>query len=282
LHSPNPAPSSPLLTLDVRLADINIRIEAPERVLDVLGATLSVVPRFEAHAVPELTISVQRKDDVWEIHGLAGSLKVLAAQSAMPQIGGAVVTSAIHDAAASRNYKTMRATVVEKDGRALAMIGDDWESAITLAAHLHGRGWSFIGSDNALLDSATLEVFPIQKSLYVNSSSVAQFPIHYRRAVEASPWYVTAQGISFYAVDPRRAGHRQTWAHSAVLAGVIVVDGSMTERPSIESVDSLSLQSERFARLGVDWKRVKAVDLKLGGFVDTCDLVEHWFGSIPE
>jgi hypothetical protein len=174
----------------------------------------------------------------------------------------------------------VRASVVEKDGRALAMIGDDWESAITLAAHLHGRGWSYIGSDHVLLDSETLEVLPIQKSLYVNSSAVAQFPMEYRRAVEASPWYVTAQGISFYAVDPRSAGHRQTWAAARRLHGVVVVDGSITDRPSLESLDARSLQADRFTRLGVDWMRVNVVDLHIGGFVDTGDLVEHWFQSI--
>jgi hypothetical protein len=280
LHSPDlPLTDNPQ-TMDIRLAEINVRIEAPERVLAVLGATLSVVPRFGSGSEPDVTISVRPKDDVWEIHGLAGSLKILAAQSPLPQVGGAVVTSAVRDVAATRNYKTMRATVVAKNGRALALVGDDWESAITLAAHLHGRGWSFIGSDNALLDPASRDLFPIQKSLYVNSSAVAQFPTHYRRAVEASPWYVTPQGISFYAVDPRAAGQRQTWAPTAVLSAVVIVDGAMTDRPSLESLDATSLQSERFARLGIDWSHVPAVDLRLGAFVDTCDLVDHWFDSI--
>jgi hypothetical protein len=267
--------------MDLRVADINFRIEAPDQVLAVLNATLCVVPRFDARAEPDIIVAVQRNDDAWEIRGHEGALKVLGGHSAMPQVGGAVVTSVIRDAAATRNFRTMRATVVERDGRALAMIGDDWESAITLAAHLHARGWSYIGSDNALLDPETLEVLPIQKSLYVNSSSVAQFPVQYRRAVEASPWYVTPQGISFYAVDPRHAGNGRTWSPSATLAGVVVVDGAMTERPSIESLDAVSLQSERFERFGLDWSRLATVDLRLGGFVDTCDLVEHWFGSIP-
>lgn len=267
--------------MDIRVADLNVRVEAPQPVLNVLNATLSVVPRAGLGTSPDLVVAVARKDDAWEIRGREGALKVLGGGSAMPQVGGAVVTSLIRDAAATREFRTMRATVVQRDGRALAMIGDDWESTITLAAHLHGRGWSFIGSDNALLDPESLEVLPVQKSLYVNSSSVAQFPIQYRRAVEASPWYVTPQGISFYAVDPRDAGHNQTWAKSAVLCGVVVVDGTMNERPSIESLDGTGLQSERFTRLDLDWSRIPAVDLRLGGFVDTCDLIEHWFGSIP-
>jgi hypothetical protein len=265
--------------LNIRVADVTVRIEAPERVLAVLEATLSFVPRAEG-AEPDVTVSARVRDDAWEIHGLSGSIKVLAAQSALPQVGGAIVTSVIRDVAVTRGYRTMRATVLSKGDRALAMVGDDWESAITLAAHLHGRGWSYVGSDNALLDPATLDVLPIQKSLYVNASSVTQFPTQYRRAVEASPWYVTPQGISFYAVDPRIAGHSQTWASGAPLAGIIVVDGAMSNQPSIDSLDPACLRSDRFTRAGLDCSQVPAVDLRLGGFVETCDLVEHWFDSL--
>jgi hypothetical protein len=266
-------------TLELCLAGTNVRIEAPPGVLSVLDATLSFVPRYETNGEAEIVIAVHSKDDAWEIQGLPGSFKALGTQSALPQIAGAVVMSAVHAVAANRKLKTMRASVIERDGRALAMVGDDWDSAITLAAHLHGRGWSFVGSDNVLLDPETLEVFPIQKSLYVNSSSVTHFPMEYRRAVEASPWYVTPQGISFYAVDPHFAGHRQTWASATLLQGIIIVDGTMMDRPSLESVDENRLQSESLSRLGVDWTRVGVVNLHLGAFADTCDLVEHWFES---
>jgi hypothetical protein len=268
------------LTIDLRLADVNVRVQAPDRVLAVLDATLSNVPRFVTGAVPDVTILVSPNDEVWEIHGLDGSRKVLTTQSALPQVGGAIVSTAIGCVAASREYTTMRATVLEMNGQALAMIGDDWESAITLATHLHGRGWSYIGSDNVFLDPATRDVHCIQKSLYINASSVSQLPLLYRRAVEQSPWYVTAQGISFYAVDPTHALTGRAWTPSAALCGIIVVDGLMATVPSLESVDASRLRDARFARLGVDWGRVSVSELRIGGFVDTCDLVEHWFGSL--
>jgi hypothetical protein len=262
------------------LAETNVRVDAPEGVLAVLDATLSHVPRLRTRDSADIVISVRPRTDVWEIRGHDGSLKVLGAQSALPQVAGAVVSSAVADVAATQRYTAVRASVVQKDGRALAMVGDDWESAITLAAHLHGRGWSYVGSDNVFLAENKLDVFSIQKSLYVNSSSIAQFPIEYRRAVEASPWYVTAQGISFYAVDPRRAGHAQTWVPSAELHGVIVVDGVMADCASLESLEERQLKGDRFMRLGLDWERVPVVDLCIGGFVDTADLIEHWFEAI--
>lgn len=263
-----------------RIAGIAVRIEAPADVLAILEATLLFVPRNDDGIDAEVVVRARTCDDAWEITSSSGARKVLGAQSALPQVAGAIVTSAVTDVAASRTCKTLRASVLEKDGRALALIGDDFESALTLAAHLHGRGWSLVGSDNALLDPVTLDVFPIQKSLYVNASSVAQYPLEYRRAVEASPWYVTPQGISFYAVDPHDAGHRQTWSASTILHGVIVVDGVMADRASLQTLEARTLECERFASLGIDWSRVGIVDLRLGGFAESCDLVEYWFETI--
>jgi hypothetical protein len=272
--------SASLSSVDLRLAEINVRIDAPQAVLSVLDATLAFAPRLRADSPTDVVISVRSTGDVWEIRGGDGSLKVLGAQSALPQVAGATVSSAVSDVASRLRCKAMRSSVIEKDGRALALIGDDWESAITLAAHLHSRGWRFVGSDSVIFSAGTSMVYSIPKSLYVNSSSVSQLPMEYRRAVEASPWYVTAQGISFYAVDPRAAGHAETWAASSKLHGVVVVDGSMEDQASLESVDDLDLKSERFARLGINWLQIPVASLCIGGFVDTTDLVEHWFDSI--
>jgi hypothetical protein len=266
--------------VDLCLAGVNIRVKAPETVLAVLDATLSNVPKFRSNAPPVMTIAVTQTDDAWEIRGFRRSSKVLAWQSSLPQIGGAVVSMAMQSAALRRDCIPIRATVVERDGRALAMIGDDWESAVTLAAHLHARGWSYVGSDNALLDPATRTVHCVQKSLYVNSSSVLQLPATYRRAVEASPWYVTPQGISFYAVDPTGAGVGLTWTPQATLCSVIIVDGAMADIPSLESADPENLREERFARLALDWSTVDVADLCMAGAVETSDLIEHWFASL--
>jgi hypothetical protein len=266
-------------TLDVLIADVHVRVEAPENVVAILNTTLNTIPRLGAKQVPDVVISV-RANEAWEIHGLEGSLKLMDAHSPLPQVAGAIVTTIIAHVAANQKYTALRAAVVEKDGRALAFLGDDWESAITLAAHLHGRGWRYIGSDNALLHAESRRVFPVQKSLYVNSSSLAQLPLHYRRAVEASPWYVTPAGISFYAVDPLIAGQPQTWSPSASLAAVVVVDGMIADRPAVETLDDISMSGERLSRLNLDWNEVKVVDLRLGGIVESCDLLEHWFEAI--
>jgi hypothetical protein len=262
------------------LGGVKLRVDAPEPLLAVLDATMSTVPRFAPDELPDATISARRSGEVWEIRGLPGTHILMPATTPLPRVGGALVNCTMQAAATTRDVGALRATVIEKDGRALAMIGDDWESALTIAAHLHARGWRYIGGADALLDRRSLEVLPVQKSLYINSSSMRQLPVSYRRPLEASPWFVTSRGIAFYAVDPEKAGYGETWAQRATLVGVAVVDGEIADRPSIASLAPADLGSQRIARLGVDWTRVQGVDVRLGGYVETCDLLDHWFDSI--
>ncbi len=282
MHSPDPTRTAwSTAALDLRVAAINLRIDGPGDVLGLLNQTLSNVPRFDASASPDMTLTVSGNGEAWKITGADGRNHLLAGQRALPQIGGAVVSRAVSDVATSCDFRTMRAAVIERDGWALAMIGDDWESALTLATHLHGRGWRFIGSDHALYDAGTRQVHCVQKSLYINAASVSHLPVRYRRAVEASPWYVTPRGIWFYAVDPRVAGMLHTWSSSATLAGVLMVDGSMLDAPLIEPMGARQRDDERLTRFGIDWNAVGVAELRMGGYVETCDLIEHWFESVP-
>jgi hypothetical protein len=265
-----------------RVADVNVRVEAPERILAIVDTMLARVPRFDAGDAAEITLVVTANDDAWEIDGGDGTRQLLSGGCVGAQIAGALVSTAVRRVAANRAMIPMRAAVMERNGRALGMVGDDWESAITLAAHLHARGWHYVGGDHALFDPATRAVACVQKSLYINSSSISQLPTRYRRAVEASPWYVTPQGISFYAVDPNETGTAHAWSSGARLCALVVVDGTMVDNASLESVEARQLQDERFARYKIDWDQVAAVDLRIGGgYVETSDLIEHWFGGLP-
>lgn len=280
MRLPEYAPGDEAASIAFRLADVDLRVAAPPHILAVLDTTLSHVPRSNPNDVAGLTIEVIAYADAWEIRNAGGSTKLLPRQSAPPQIAGAVVTSAVAAVAASRECTPLRATVVERDGRALAMVGDDWESTIALATHLHSRGWSYVGGDNVVLDAVVGDVYGVQKSLYVNSSSVSQLPLSYRRAVEASPWYVTPQGIAFYAVDPSGAGIAGTWTRHAALCGLLVIDGSVADMPSLVSLERRALQNDRLVQLGLDWGRLSAADLCIAGPIETCDLIEHWFSTI--
>ena len=169
--------------------------------------------------------------------------------------------------------------VIERFGRGLAIVGDDWESALTISAHLCMRGWQYVSGDHALIDSRTLRAVGFEKALHMTSSSLSTLPLLYRRAVESSPWYVTKHGIAFYAVDPSHAAGRHVWSESAEIRAVIVVDGQIDDLPSLEVLTSEML-SASLAGLGLPWNTVDVTRVTLGTFVDTCDLVENWFTSL--
>ena len=266
--------SARLGRLGLTLAGLAVHVEAPVPVLAVLEATLRDMRRFEDAGGADITVRVRHLDDVWEVLDDDGSLKILAAGSALPQIGGAVVTTIMQAAARARRHTALRATVLERGGRALAMIGDDWESAMTLAAHMHGRGWSIVGGDHAL--STPNAASCVQKSLYVNSSSLDRFPVYYRRALEASPWYATGAGSrSTRSTRSLPGTHRPE--RRRVPRGVVIVDGGVPSGPRWNRWIR-QRRSERLKRIGIDWRRVAAA-ICGWAIIETCDLIEHWFGA---
>ena len=181
----NMATTSGQSKLGVSIAGVSLSIDAPHQIVDVLRSTLYSVPPI-AEASPSLAVSARRAEDSWEVTGSSGKCKMLDGKSSGTQVAGALVSSAVAEAAQARSLRTVRATVVEINGLALAMIGSDWESTVTIATHLHTRGWRYLSGDHALYDPMTNEILGFEKALYVTSSSIAHLPVAYRGAIEAS------------------------------------------------------------------------------------------------
>jgi hypothetical protein len=266
-------------SLDLHVAGMDLEIRAPRAVLDVLEPMLAHVPRKWTGTELPLRIDVRRSDDVWHVSGRSPkSAKVLGGSSALPRVAGATIASALIDVAQERGLDLWRAAVLERNGQGLALVGDDWESGVTLTAHLHTRGWRIVAGDYALVSRDRLVAHPFRKALYSNSSSIGAFPLWYRAAVEASPWYTTAHVIAFYAIDPSRVTGGAGWGELTPVRAIVNVDGRIAEHPALEIGEpfslSESLRSDELARRGV-----ATAGLVLGGFVESCDLLERWFES---
>lgn len=266
--------------LAFHIADADVIVSAPSALLDVVDRMLADVSRTLALTGEPLRIDVVFEADHWRVCGNApAGRKTLGRLSALPQVAGAVISSLVAELAFHRNFRVWRAAVVEKNGSALALIGDDWESCVTLAAHMHTRHWRILGGDYALVAGGTFVVSAFKKALHANSSCIGSFPTWYRRAIEASPWYSTSQVIAFYAIDPRLVSEAAPWAERAPLRAVVRVDGSLTEHPSLETVDDYNF-IRGVSRAELDAAGIEIANLVLGEFVETCDLLEHWFGSL--
>lgn len=266
--------------LTLRIAETDVVVRGPSDVLGIVDRMLAQVERSRPSSVDEaMSIDVSFDDDVWRVWGKSpASRKALGGRSALPQVAGAVVSAILAEIQYHRNVDVWRAAVVERDGQALVFTGDDWESCITLTAHLHTRGWNILGGDYALISGDTLVVSAFKKVLHANSSCVASFPLWYRRAIEASPWYSTSAVIAFYAIDPALVGDSTPWGDRAPLAAVLKIDGHFAEHPSLQTIEDASFSGSVRA---ADLKRagIEVATLVVGEFIETCDLIERWFAT---
>jgi hypothetical protein len=271
---------SDISSICVTIAGVDASIRAPQSVRAVLNRTLAHACRTKAGGSLRAAIEVEGDDVVWRINGSSErSAKLLSATNTLPQVGGAVVSSLITDIAEAARLSVCRATVVERDGLAIAFTGDDWESGLVLATHLHTRGWRLLGGDYALIDSSTLRVLATKKLLYITLSVLDDLPVTYRRAVEASPWYSTPRDIAFYAVDPSLAHSMPPWAESAQLRAVLKVDGHISEFPSLEHADAFTL-CEGLTSDGLERAGVAVAEIKVGDYISTCHLLQRWFDTL--
>jgi hypothetical protein len=263
--------------MHLNVAGVDAIVEAPLATLAVLDRVLAPVRREWNSQGEPVHVDIRHDDDVWYIsETTTRSRKVLGRESVAPQIAGAAASSLVSVIAKKAGLTTCRASVVEWEGNAFAMVGDDWESCITLMAHLHMRGARILGCDYALIDAGDMSVTSFRKLLYLPSSCIDSLPLKYRRAIEASPWYSTPHGIAFYAVDPSLAGGPSPWAERGTLRGILKVDGHVAEYSSLETLSDLDtcggLSSSTLERHGVE-----VAMLTIGGLVETCNLLERWF-----
>jgi hypothetical protein len=239
------------------ISGFDVRICAPPSLQQVL----SHVDRDWTNARTALQIDARFQVDSWYIAGTApDSKKILGHGSALPQVAGAVVASLIAEIAYHRDVNVWRAAVVERHGKALVLAGNDWESCVTLAAHLRTRGWRLLGGDYALVTCDTLSAAPChKKALHANSSSVASFPLWYRPAVEASPRYSCFDLLEFYAIDPTMVGDESPWAQTSPIRAFLKVDGHIAARPA---------------------QKIEVATLVRSDFSETCDFIERWFVTL--
>jgi hypothetical protein len=266
--------------LDVHLPGIDARVRAPQHVLDVVDQMFAHLSHVWTGEGTPVAIDVTFDDDTWQIGGTAASSrKTLSRNSSLTQVAGAAIASLLAEFGEARGLSVWRAAVVERGNHALVLVGDDWESAITLAAHLHARGWRVVSGDYAIIDLATMQALPFRKLLHVSSASVADFPLPYRGAIEASPWYSSTHAISFYAIDPTGVNGSAAWGTQSSVRAIVKVDGRSAQHASLEAGDNFSI-TETLSRSDIP-ANVDTAMLIMGGFIETADFLERWFSALP-
>jgi hypothetical protein len=148
--------------------------------------------------------------------------------------------------ASAHGWHAVDAVVVERDGRALALIGAAGSGKSTIAAHLLARRWKLVTDDVAFIDEASGAVVGHHGLMRFGSGTLPFLPAAFRATLERSRWFVGEDGeLQFYEVDPETAFGAGIWSHEAMLDAVVLLDDCASTRP----VDGLYAADAAFSKL---------------------------------
>jgi hypothetical protein len=197
-----------------------------------------------------------------------------ALRDAQREIAGEVATA--------HGWHAVDAVVVERDGRALALIGDSGAGKSTIAAHLLARRWKLVTDDVAFIDEARCAVVGHHGLMRFRSDALPHLPAAFRATLERSRWFVDEDGqLQFYEVDPEAVFGAQVWSHEALLDAVVMLD----ERASSHAVSSTANGAAAFSTFdGTAILAELAGRLRTGVIardraVRLADRIEHWYDA---
>jgi hypothetical protein len=258
------------------ISDVGVGVHAPHEILRVLDLTLMRVPTRSVDC--SIVLSVTKDADRWRICDEYGVITSLPAFAAAPEVSGALTSVMVERVGRMTDEVIVSGTIVAKDDFALALVGESWESCILIATHLSLRGWSIVTPRYAFVDPETRGVEPFSKLLHIPTRIIPQLPLQYRRALEASPWYVAGTDIGFYAVDQLRVPGTPSPSERPTLRACLIVDPSRHEpngavyQPAHADVGSFL----PFTDVGI-----AAASVVAGEAVPTTDAVVRWLSSLP-
>jgi hypothetical protein len=255
------------------ISGVRVSVVADDPIVRVLDVTMTHVQAHDEAC--DVTLNVRQNGDSWEIGDERGVMFKLPAETAAPEVTGALTSVLVDRVAQDTPAALVSGVIVAKGDFAVALVGEDWESAIAVAIHLSLRGWSIVTPRYSFVDPDTRTVEPFSKLLYIPSRIIPLLPLQYRRALEASPWYATSNDLGFYGVDPLRAG-TTAWVQQTTLRAGLIIDSSRRDLLGLvqEPAHGYIGACLPFSEVGI-----ASASLVMGAIVPTTDAVERWVGS---
>ena len=186
------------------------------------------------------------------------------------------------EVASAHGWHAVDAVVVERGGRALALIGGPGSGKSTIAAHLFARSWKLVTDDVAFIDEQRCAVIGHHGLMRFCSGALPHLPAAFRATLERSRWFVGEDGqLQFYEVDPEAVFGAGIWSHEAILDAVVMlddrenpqaVDGVHGAGATFSKFDGTSILSELFAGL-----RTGAIGRDRA--VRVTDRIEQWYDA---
>jgi len=255
------------------LGDAVVTFAVPDRA--VMSAVGKILRGPEGQVVahePHTTVSARSNGDGWLLEVDGAVVQRLAQRTPAARVAEELIATACVAVAGKTNSILIAGAVLTKDGKTLALIGGDLDSARVIGFHLHARRWSAIAFRYAFLSRASLSTIGLHSLAVVSSSSIDQMPTRYRPAIEVSLWYDTGFDLAFYTVEPLVV--HSSWLPSTPLTHVVLVDGKIDDEPSLDV--GVGPSDARVIGQHADAGSLRVARLTLGTPVASCNILEKW------
>ncbi len=283
-------------TLQYRIVDVDIAIEAPAEILSIIVESYRRFPMTKNRTHPHVTVRASLVDDgqlaltIGNVH-----YKNLSAAAGHGLIGLELSNAIITGVAGHSRFMILHAAAVERDGQALCIAASGHTGKTLLASHLVSRGWRVLSDEYAFIEPAGGRVVPFPKLLYVRSSSLPHIPRSFRKCVESSPWYGMGDwpGLVFSGVDPADSYSEAIWSQGARLSRLLVMIERNASGPAITpckpwslipDLNSLVWQPpdllDGLSRIASALRGVEVARVVAGDPIRTVNAIERW--ALPE
>lgn len=176
-----------------------------------------------------------------------------------------------------REYLTIHAAVIERDGQVLLLPALSGSGKSTLCAALMHRGWRLFSDEVALIDLQDNVVHPVPRAVSLKESSIELIRHHFPSAVMGPVWPGTTKGRVAHVVAPPDSVRQQAipgrprWiVFPAFQRGSSV---SLTPVSKAKAMMRTADESFNFSVLG------KPAFLALARLIDGCDCFEFRYGG---
>jgi len=256
------------VTLQLTFGGVDVHVSTTSTLSRLLAATHRLHCTTERDASPRsVSVRISPPDRSPE----------LALRDVQREIAGHV--------AAVTGWLAIDAVVVEREGRALVLIGEAGCGKSTIAAHLLGRGWRLLADGVAFVDASQSLVVGHHGLMIFRSGAIPHLPSAFRSTLERSRWFVDESGeLQFYEVDPATAFGSNIWSREAVLDALVFIDEAAGTKevhtlsggdPNIQLIDGTKFPLSRLSGLNA----LRVGTIRKDRSVFTADQIEHWFDA---
>jgi hypothetical protein len=282
------------MSLAYRMVDVDVQIDAPPHVAELLGPSYRRFPQAVAPLGERVVVRVDESPTYNSISVNGKTSKTVSHNAG----GGALaveMANAIIGAVAERSRCVIfHAAALERAGKALLLAAPTFCGKTLLSTHLVARGWRMISDEYAFVDPGTRRVTPFPKLVYLRWTSLPLVPRSYRRAIELSPWRSIAESgeIVFTAADPAEGFAKEVWSEGALFTHLLVFSWDRAERAAIQDCEAWSVIPETnslvwqpanflegLSRLALSLNGVRVGRLTPSMPIETASIIERWYAG---